>query len=81
MWSEMPRRTMLKVGIALSGLVPASQHQRPLFEDMKREALMSTLDAVNGKFRDSTVYVADAHAAIRTATNAIAFQRIPGEEE
>ena len=81
MWSEMPRRTMLKVGIALSGLVPASQHQRPLFEDMKREALMSTLDAVNGKFRDGTVYVADAHAAIRTATNSIAFQRIPGEEE
>jgi DNA polymerase-4 len=81
MWSEMPRRTMLKVGIALSGLVPASQHQRPLFEDIKREALMSTLDAVNGKFRDGTVYVADAHAAIRTATNSIAFQRIPGEEE
>jgi DNA polymerase-4 len=81
MWSEMPRRTMLKVGIALSGLVPTSQHQRPLFEDIKREALMSTLDAVNGKFRDGTVYVADAHAAIRTATNAIAFQRIPGEDE
>jgi DNA polymerase-4 len=81
MWSEMPRRTMLKVGIALSGLVPAQHHQRTLFEDTRREALMSALDEVNGKFRDGTVYVADAHAAIRTATNAIAFQRIPGEEE
>jgi len=81
MWSEMPRRTLLRVGIALSGLVPTQQHQRPLFEDSKREALMSALDEVNGRFRDGTVYVADAHAAIRTATNAIAFQRIPGEEE
>lgn len=81
MWGEMPGRTLLRVGIALSGLVPAQHHQRPLFEDSKREALMSALDEVNGKFRDGTVYVADAHAAIRTATNAIAFQRIPGEEE
>jgi DNA polymerase-4 len=81
MWNEMPRRTMLKVGIALSGLVPAQQHQRALFEDSRREALMNALDEVNGKFRDGALYVADAHAAIRTATNAIAFQRIPGEEE
>ena len=81
MWQEMPRRTLLKVGITLSGLVPANQHQRPLFEDSKREALMSALDEVNGRFRDGTLYDADAHAAIRTATNAIAFQRIPGEEE
>jgi DNA polymerase-4 len=81
MWQEMPRRTLLKVGITLSGLVPENQHQRPLFEDSKREALMSALDEVNGRFRDGALYVADAHAAIRTATNAIAFQRIPGEEE
>ncbi len=81
MWSELPRRTMLKVGISLSGLVPAQKHQRALFEDTRREALMNALDEVNGKFSDGAVYVADAHAAIRTATNAIAFQRIPGEEE
>jgi DNA polymerase-4 len=81
MWSEMPRRKLLRVGIALSGLVPVGSHQRSLFEDTKRETLMSAIDAVNGKFRDGTVYVADAHPAINTATNAIAFQRIPGEEE
>jgi hypothetical protein len=42
---------------------------------------MSTLDAVNGKFRDGTLFVADAYAARATATNAIAFQRIPDEDE
>ncbi len=81
MWHEMPRGTMLKVGVALSGLVPAHHHQPALFEDSRRESLMSTLDAVNGKFRDGALYVADAHAAIKTSTNAIAFQRIPGEDE
>jgi len=42
---------------------------------------MSALDAVNGKFRDGTMFVADSFAARATQTNAIAFQRIPGEEE
>lgn len=81
MWRQMPHGTILRVGVALSGLVPESSHQLGLFEDSRREALMSTLDSVNGRFRDGLVYIADAHAAIATPTNAIAFQRIPGEEE
>lgn len=80
-WREVPVRAILRVGVALSGLVPEQQHQISLFEDGKREALMSTLDAVNGKFRDGAVFVADAFAARATATNAIAFQRIPDEKE
>jgi hypothetical protein len=81
MWREVPGRAILRVGIALSGLVPERQHQMSLFEDGKREALMSTLDAVNGKFRDGTVFVADSFSARATSTNAIAFQRIPDEWE
>ncbi len=81
MWREVPQRAILRVGIALSGLVPEQQHQMSLFEDHKREALMSALDAVNGKFRDGTMFVADSFAARATQTNAIAFQRIPGEQE
>jgi DNA polymerase-4 len=81
MWRHVPARAILQVGVVLTGLVAASHHQLSLFEDKKREALMSTLDAVNGRYRDSTVYVADAHAAMKVTTNAIAFQRIPGEEE
>lgn len=81
MWREVPERAILRVGIALSGLVPEQQHQMSLFEDGKREALMSTLDAVNGKFRDGTVFVADSFSERATSTNAIAFQRIPDEWE
>jgi hypothetical protein len=42
---------------------------------------MGALDQVNNRYRESTVYVADAQPALKTKTNAIAFQRIPGEEE
>ncbi len=80
-WREVPVRAILRVGVALSGLVPEQQHQMSLFEDEKREALMSTLDAVNGKFRDGAVFVADSYRALGTATNSIAFQRIPDENE
>jgi DNA polymerase-4 len=81
LWGTAPRRAILRVGIALSGLVEAAQHQLSLFEDTRRESLMGTIDSINTRFKDSAVYVADAHAAIGTRTNAIAFQRIPGEEE
>jgi hypothetical protein len=69
------------VGIALSGLVPATGHQISLFEDARRDALMGTLDAVNGKFNDGALFVADTFATRATPTNSIAFQRIPDENE
>jgi DNA polymerase-4 len=81
LWSTAPRRPMLRVGIALSGLVEATHHQLHLFEDKRRESLMGALDSINARFKDGTVYVADAHAALSTKTNAIAFQRIPDEDE
>jgi hypothetical protein len=37
--------------------------------------------SIAAKYRELTVYVADAQPALKTKTNAIAFQRIPGEEE
>jgi len=81
LWKSMPKRSILKVGIALSGLVVATRHQFGLFEDIRRESLMHTLDEVNSRFEDGAIYVADAHAAIKTPTNSIAFQRIPDETE
>jgi len=81
LWASAPRRPMLRVGVALSGLVEASHHQLNLFEDKRRDSLMGALDSINDRFKDSALYVADAHAAIATRTNAIAFQRIPDEDE
>ncbi|MFN5061322.1 MAG: DNA polymerase [Pseudomonadota bacterium] len=81
LWGGAPRRAILRVGIALSGLVEATHHQLHLFEDKRRESLMDALDSINNRFKDGAVYVADAHSALSTKTNAIAFQRIPGEDE
>lgn len=81
LWSTAPKRAMLRVGIALSGLIEATQHQLNLFEDTRRESLMGALDGINTRFKDGAIYVADAQAAITTRTNAIAFQRIPDEDE
>lgn len=81
LWREMPGGTILRVGVALSNLAQAAYHQPGLFEDPKRESLMSALDAVNQRYKDGAIYVADAHSALRTSTNSIAFQRIPGEDE
>ncbi len=81
MWQEVPARAILRVSVALSGLVPASHHQLGLFEDAKREALMTTLDEVNDRYRDGALFVADAYSARGTSTDVIAFQRIPTEDE
>jgi DNA polymerase-4 len=81
LWQEVPRRPILRVGIALTSLVDAGHHQLNLFEDKRRDSLMETLDSVNNRFKESTLYVADAQPALKTRTNAIAFQRIPGEKE
>jgi DNA polymerase-4 len=81
LWREMPGGTILRVGVALSNLAQSSYHQPSLFEDPRREALMTALDEVNQRFSDAAIYVADAHAARNTRTNSIAFQRIPGEDE
>jgi DNA polymerase-4 len=80
-WREVPGRAILRVGVALSGLVQASHHQVGLFEDAKRDALMTALDEVNSRFRDGAIFIADSYAARGTSTNAIAFQRIPEEDE
>jgi len=81
LWQELPARPILRVGIALSGLVPATGHQISLFEDARRDALMDTLDRVNGRFNDGALFVADTFATRATPTNSIAFQRIPDENE
>lgn len=81
LWTTAPKRAMLRVGIALSGLIEATHHQLNLFEDKRRESLMGALDGINTRFKDGAIYVADAHAALTTRTNAIAFQRIPDEDE
>jgi DNA polymerase-4 len=81
LWESAPRRTLLRVGVALSQLIPARNHQIGIFEDPKRESLMQALDSINHRYQGNVVYPAGAHASRAIRTNAIAFQRIPDESE
>ena len=49
LWQQLPQRKILRVGVAVSQLVPASKHQLSLFEDSKRDKLMSTLGDGQGQ--------------------------------
>jgi DNA polymerase-4 len=81
LWRAAPSRTILRVGITLSQLTPAARHQPSLFEDAKRNALMSALDSVNARYSDGALFIADSYAARSTSTTAIAFQHIPDESD
>jgi DNA polymerase-4 len=81
LWKKMPAKTILRLGVVLSQLVPSSKHQLSLFEDTKRDALMSTLDRINKRYRSNKVYVGSSQSEKDVATASIAFQRIPKEYE
>jgi DNA polymerase IV len=81
LWQQMPHGKILRVGLALSQLVPVTKHQLSLFEDPKREKLMNAIDQINKNSRSNLVYVGDSHDFKDNAAAAIAFQRIPKEYE
>lgn len=76
-WPKEINNQLLRVGITLSGLVPASKHQLSLFEDNKSPALMGALDVLNKKYRKNLVYVGSSESAKKATPARIAFQRIP----
>ena len=80
LWSKRPktRRTILKVAMAYSDLVPEADHTGSLFaaEDRSR-ALYATLDSLNARFGKQAVYFASAHKARDRGGMHIAFNHIP----
>jgi DNA polymerase-4 len=78
LWEQMPRKKLLRVGIALSDLSLASKHQKSLFEEEdKNMALMSTIDKLNQRAGKNLVYFAGTHGTKHAAPARIAFNRIP----
>jgi DNA polymerase-4 len=81
---SLQKHHVLRVGVVLSGLVPTSKHQLSIFEDIKREKLMSAIDALNMKYikqgrrKRSTITIASS-ADLKAAP--IAFRHIPKEYE
>ena len=83
LWTRRPkdRRTILKVGMAYSDLVPEALHTGSLFASEGRsKSLYSALDKLNARFGKQAVYFASAHKARDRGGLHIAFNHIPDPE-
>lgn len=71
-------RPPLKVGVTVSGLVPASQMPPSLFEQAERpQRLSSAMDHITRRWGISALYVASMHGCRQHMDDKIAFGRIP----
>lgn len=92
LWAQVPSgRRPLRVGVVLSELVPAAQHQGDLFEQrapMPRRfgkppapALAHAIDAINAAYGRGTLHYGLEPASVQKMTSKIAFQRVPDLNE
>jgi DNA polymerase-4 len=80
LWSKRPktRRTILRVGMALSDFVAEENHTGSLFASEERsKSLYSTVDKLNARFGKQAVYFASGHKARDRGGLHIAFNHIP----
>ena len=77
----LPSLMPLRVGVSLSDLVPANEHQHDLFERRQNLALTKALDELNEKFGKGAIGFGLSAANSRQLTSKIAFQRVPDLSE
>lgn len=70
----------LRVGIVLSDLIPAENHQLTLFHDGKVNEISSAMDNINEKFGNDAIFFGGVPPQTETKSK-IAFSRIPEEYE
>jgi DNA polymerase-4 len=80
-WKNVPRKKPLRVGVSLTDLVPASEHQQDLFDKPQNETLTKAIDALNEKFGKGSIGFGLAGASSKNLTSKIAFQRVPDLSE
>lgn len=79
LWQHRPRgRVPLKVGMALSDLLPARSATPSLFEQERRRAELShAMDSVNREFGANVVYFGGMYGMRDAAPTRVAFTQIP----
>ncbi|MBI2814203.1 MAG: DNA polymerase [Opitutae bacterium] len=87
LWRRRPekfsRRTPLRIGVHLTGLIDLKMHTPDLFEEQTEKArgkLFEAVDHLNKVLGKNTVYLGGAHGATEDAPMRIAFTRIPEPE-
>jgi DNA polymerase-4 len=80
-WKKAPKKKPLRVGVSLTDLVYASQHQADLFDKPQNETLTKAIDVLNEKFGKGSVGFGLATSSAKKLTSKIAFQRVPDLSE
>ncbi|OAM90251.1 hypothetical protein OH491_25500 [Termitidicoccus mucosus] len=87
LWRKRPgkflRRTPVRLGLQLTGLIDLRMHTPDLFEAGTEDArgrLFAAVDHLNKVLGKNTVYLGGAHGATKDAPMRIAFTRIPEPE-
>ena len=87
LWGKRPakfsRRTPLRIGVHLTGLIDLKMHTPDLFEEKTEQArgkLFAAVDHLNKVLGKNSVYLGGAHGATKDAPMRIAFTRIPEPE-
>jgi DNA polymerase-4 len=78
---KTPGKQPLRVGVSLSDLVAASQHQQDLFDRPENASLTKAIDTLNEKFGKGAIGFGLTAVASKKLTSKIAFQRVPDLSE
>ena len=81
LWRELPPGRIFAVGVALTGLIPEALHAPSLFDDRRRNQLISTLDRLNEKYGRDALHYGATHESAGLVPLRIAFTRIPDAGE
>lgn len=80
LWRDYPGNRPLRVGITLSGLRHAENHQMDLFEKQKPTHLLQAVDVLNQRFGRHTIsFGLNSYVQEKVGRDKIAFQRVPEE--
>ena len=80
-WKKVPCKKPLRVGVSLTDLVEANQHQQDLFDKPQNESLTKAIDQLNEKFGKGAIGFGLAGSSSKKLTSKIAFQRVPDLSE
>ena len=77
LWRECPDHTPVHVGVWLFNLIPDAAHTLGFFDDEKRETVSATVDQINKRYGQHTVYLGGLHGLGDAAPTRIPFFSVP----
>jgi len=77
LWQECPSNVPVSMAVWLFDLVSDDLHSLAMFDDQRRDTLSSTMDKINHRFGQHTVYLGGLHGLGDAAPTRIPFFSVP----